>query len=632
MSARLNIDRLLVSRGSHVLYDETFHPGVNIIHGNNGSGKSTVADFLFFALGGDLRDWRKSAERAETTTLQVTTSRGILTLRRHPSTDGARPMAIFFGPIEDALNSPSDRWQVFPYRRPDRGYSFSQVLFRAIGLPEAVSDGASNITMHQVLRLLYVDQLTPVQRIFRVEPFDTWQTRQAVGDLLAGVGGYDLFDRQLTLRDTKRAFDEASRTYSSLVAVAAGYGENILSEHIQAEMARLAQDREALLASVGELTSGDEINMQREELKRVRADAVRELNRTRRRVHELEREIETLDFEVADAETFIAHLRRSLSDFDDARATFLALGHLDFAFCPSCFAPVAEKALAHCQLCDTPKPVGVEDSRTLAVRLDLQMQLRESEAIQSERKSDLAARKSALRTARVALRHATAAADLSLAGTVTGREAAIADISRQIGFIDSQIEVLQRRLELAQRIAEASARKEDLNAQLTRLQEEIAAIERAQASRKQRAYTLISSRAKAFLDADLEEHSDFGDVSHVGFSFSEDWVAVNGEKNRARSASGMVILKNSFAAAMLNASFFDPNFHLPRWMMFDNIEDKGMVQDRSHNFQRLLVRMSASSKIDHQIIFTTSMLAPELETPEFVIGPKYTQQNRTLRT
>jgi hypothetical protein len=66
-----------------------------------------------------------------------------------------------------------------------------------IGIPEAISDGSSNITMHQVLRLLYEDQLTPVQRIFRAENFDTWQARQAVGDrnlgLMCGIGGYDLF-------------------------------------------------------------------------------------------------------------------------------------------------------------------------------------------------------------------------------------------------------------------------------------------------------------------------------------------------------------------------------------------------------------------------------------------------------
>ncbi|MGH7021475.1 MAG: ATP-binding protein, partial [Brevundimonas sp.] len=49
---------MLVTRGSHVLYDEAFHEGVNIIHGSNGSGKSTISDFIFFGLGGDLKDWK----------------------------------------------------------------------------------------------------------------------------------------------------------------------------------------------------------------------------------------------------------------------------------------------------------------------------------------------------------------------------------------------------------------------------------------------------------------------------------------------------------------------------------------------------------------------------------------------
>src|SRR3546814_13849951 len=89
--------------------------------------------------------------------------------------------------MNNALCSPNDGWQLLGYKRPEHGYSFSQVLFRAIRLPESISDGASNITMHQLLRILYVDQLTPVQRLFRVENLDTWQTRQAVDDLLTCV-------------------------------------------------------------------------------------------------------------------------------------------------------------------------------------------------------------------------------------------------------------------------------------------------------------------------------------------------------------------------------------------------------------------------------------------------------------
>src|SRR3546814_382223 len=123
--------------------------------------------------------------------------------------------------------------------------------------------------------------------------------------------------------------------------------------------------------------------------------------------------------------------------------------------------------------------------------------------------------------------------------------------------------------------------------------------------------TLISNRTKALLDKDLQEHSDFGEVANVSFEFSGDWIAINGDKNRAGSASGMVILKNSFAAGMLDAALLDQRFNLPRWMLLDNVEDKGMVEERSWNFQRLLAAMSGAARVPHQIIFTTSKIAPE---------------------
>lgn len=630
MIASLQIERMLVTRGPHVLYDELFHHGVNIIHGSNGSGKSSIADFIFFGLGGELREWKESASRAENVYLQIATPSGTLTLRREVSADFARPMSIFFGPMNDGLAAATESWQHLPYRRPDHGYSFSQLLFKAIGLPESISDGSSNITMHQMLRLLYVDQLTPIQRIFRVENFDTWQTRQAVGDLLLGIGGYNLFDKQIDLRETEQKYKEAVASFRSLVAIASGYGENILIEHITAATAQMNEERTALLNSIEALTGARDDPDDQANLKSVRSQNTKDYNAARRNVSWLESEIETLEYEVADAEEFLKHLRQSISDFDDATLTFASLGHLAFEFCPSCFAPVEPKGIGHCQLCNTKRTDGEEDSRTLAVRLDLEMQLKESEALQADREGDLSAKRAALRVARQTLRRATSAVDLDSTGAVTGRERAIAELSRKIGFIDSQLEGLQKRLELSRRIDAASMAKEDLNNRITRLKGEIEAIQRAQNKRKLSAYTLVSKETKGLLDQDLEEHSDFGEVEHVSFSFADDWVAINGEKNRAGSASGMVILKNSFALGMLKSSLIDKQFNLPRWMLFDNIEDKGMVEDRSWNFQRLIVQSSAQNTLPHQIIFTTSKIAPELDGSEFIVGRRYTRAARSL--
>ena len=46
---RLNCLRIL--NEDYVAYNEEFHAGVNIIRGQNGTGKTTIADFIFYILG-----------------------------------------------------------------------------------------------------------------------------------------------------------------------------------------------------------------------------------------------------------------------------------------------------------------------------------------------------------------------------------------------------------------------------------------------------------------------------------------------------------------------------------------------------------------------------------------------------
>ncbi len=632
MTASLSVNRMIVVKGTHRLYDEQFHNGVNIIHGDNGSGKSTLADFIFFGLGGDLREWKRHAALADYVLLEIKAQESVLTLRRDVSPDGGRPMQIIFEPLDKALSSGPVGWQTLPYRRPDAGMSFSQLLFRAIGVPEAISDGSSNITMHQVLRLLYVDQMTPVQRIFRAENFDTWQTRQAVGDLMCGIGGYDLYDSQIRIRELSRNHDEVSARLRNLMSVAASYGDQILSEHIQAAIAKLSSDRERLLADLKVLLNVEEIpSQQMDEATKLRKEIQREYARARKHVIDLEDRIETLRYEIEDAEQFLVHLQKSLDDFNDAHVTFSSLGHVRFEFCPVCFAPTKEASDDHhCHLCGAETVEEHDDSKALAVRLDIEMQLRESLALQEERQTEFRDLNARLRTARSGVRKAATSSQIARGGAPSGREGAIAELSRKVGFLDSEIEVLHRRLDLAEQITALSGEKENLNSQLTKLKGVVDAIIAGQARRKMQAYTRVSDNTKRLLENDLPEHSDFGPIAHVTFEFSGDWMAINDDKNRSGSASGLVVMKNSFHLGMLLASVQDSEFFLPRWMLFDNIEDKGMVQERSWHFQRLMIQESEATKVPKQIIFTTSKIAPELADSPYVVGRKYTKLRPVL--
>ncbi len=588
-------------------------------------------DFIYYALGGELKEWRKEASLADSVVASLSFGGVSITVRREVDAASFRPMDIFFGSYDEALASAGAGWQRFGYRRLESEFSFSQVLFRAMGIPESVGGADGNVTMHQLLRVIYSDQMTPIQRIFRIEPFDTWQVRDAVGDVLCGIGGYEIYGLRIELRSLDKRYKIVADELKSLLTVASAY-ESVLPEHVEAALevaqkrrAVLQADLDALLLGADEQTSDPKVDP--EQQKSIR----RRLASARRNVDKIESDIDVLEYELRDAEKFIDHLKDTLSDFEDAASTFSALGQVKFEFCPSCFSETrAVPAQDECHLCGGERQAEVDGAKSLAVRLDLEMQIRESLQLQDERECRLNDLKRAKRVAAAGLKAAANEASSILAGAMNRYEAQVSEMSRQIGFLDSEVIQLSRRESLSLEIRRLSGEKSELNAKISDLKARIDLLEYAQVRRRAVVAELVQKNVKYLLSMDLEQHSDFGEIDTFSFDFSSDLMVVNGDADRVGSASGMVVLKNSFLLSLFMASLEDGEFNLPKFMLMDNIEDKGMVQERSWNFQRLIVEASQASGMDNQIIFTTSKIAPEYEGGDFVVGRKYTKLNPTL--
>ena len=65
------VNRFVVERDGYAVYDENFHEGINILRGANGSGKSTILNFLFYALGGDVSEWSEHAQLCSNTWVEL---------------------------------------------------------------------------------------------------------------------------------------------------------------------------------------------------------------------------------------------------------------------------------------------------------------------------------------------------------------------------------------------------------------------------------------------------------------------------------------------------------------------------------------------------------------------------------
>ena len=64
--------------------------------------------------------------------------------------------------------------------------------------------------------------------------------------------------------------------------------------------------------------------------------------------------------------------------------------------------------------------------------------------------------------------------------------------------------------------------------------------------------------------------------------------------------------------------------------MIDTHENMGVEAIRSQNFQLQVLRVSRESKVEHQIIYATAMIEPELEHNAFTVGAFSTSDEKTI--
>ena len=626
---RLSVKKLLVKRATHTVYEADFHLGLNIIRGENSSGKSTILDFLFYGLGGDLQDWREAALLCSEVFIEVSLNGNTAVLAREISESSMRPMRIYPGSFEDSQTSPMD-WGLYPYSRSDSKESFSQVLFRFLGMPEATGDESNNITMNQLLRLLYADQLSPVDRIFRFLRFDKPLTRQTVGDLLCGAYDNGLYRQQLRLRSADDELKDANRLYQNAIAAFGNAEHSITIEWVDTERRKLHAELKAVHDEASKLEQrifnaevSDGLTLEQQ------AGAYEALVKAQENVSKYKSDLDGLQLEIADSDVYIEALKTKLSQLHDAASTADYLKAIKFIYCPSCLAPVDETVGEHaCSLCKSPFDQERTQARILALINDVGLQLKQSVSLQSDRKNE--AQELDIRLNEANNVWSGLAEKYRLLNRLPSTElrTKARELYGRAGYLERQIEDLGQKSSLIERISALAETRRTLNAEIVALKDKIEAGERGQSAQLRKAYSLISSNTIEFLHNDLERQDTFSKATSIQFSFGDDRLSVNGES--FFSASSMVYLRNSFFAGFFKSSLEDKSFRHPRFLMLDTIEDKGMEPKRSHHFQDLLAKMSEESNTEHQLIYATAMISPNLSDSKYLVGRPYTHDRRTL--
>ncbi|KAA0910145.1 MULTISPECIES: AAA family ATPase [Rhodobacterales] len=623
----LRLDRLRVMARGKPVYDQEFHAGVNIIRGENSVGKSTIADFIFFILGGEFKEWKPATARVEEVQAQISTPRGKLSLRRE-KVEGRPPVWVYFGDIEAGGEHGIEGWEKYPIYRGQSNLSFTEVLFRSMLLPEAQSDGASNITSHQLMRLLYSDQRTPAPRLFRFESFDKATIRTAVGDLICGIRGFGLFEVELSIRELESKFAAVDSKWSALLnSFPDQIGVTVSA--IESEIDGLENKKRKLTAEiegVDDAVSSD----QNASFFKDRKQAIAKLQALRQSLATTSRKVESSKLEQMELKRFIDHLTQSLLILESAERTAQVLGSIEFSHCPSCLQTLSSKVDDDtCHLCGQEIDQEVSASRYNYIRVDIELQIKESRQLLAQELQGFSDAKRHYGKLQGNYEQLTAEFALKFEMSNSPREAFLAERYSAIGRIDKELEQLRRSIQRATELDELSAEKERLNADLTRAKDQRTALQKAATRRRSSALRLVSSKAAAILRMDDSgAQEEFKVADHVDLSFEDDAILLDGLANFSESSN--VFLKNAAILGLHLAACADKDFFHPRFALFDNIEDKGMTPSRSHRFQELIVKLTTETPLPNQVIFTTSMMNPELELDDYVIGPHYTEDNKTL--
>ena len=540
----LILNRLKVSRRGHVAYDEKFHAGVNIIRGENGSGKSTISDFIFYILGGefggekdsDKSDWKDAAEKCDVVQAEISTTRGTLTLRRNIGKK-LEPIFVFFGKFEDANKQADDGWERFPIRRVGGQISFSQMMFRSIKIPEAQSEGASNITMHQIMRLLYSDQRTPAPRLFRYESFDTQNIREAVGELICGVSGYARFEVTLKLRAEEKKLGELQSKFKTLIAARPedeAFNSPIAIKTVVSNLKLEGQTLLLEIEKVDEVVQSD----QTKEFAENRQKSLTALQRSKQKMRVLESTLSTDSLEEEEIRQFLEYLMELHEKVSLAENTSSSVGFIEFSHCPACLNLIEKDNTEHaCHVCGCKTDPEADKSKYNQIRLDLEIQTRETRQLLEQKYATISDNKIRLRTAKREYKQALHGFSLNYDISSSPREAFLATRNNRLGQIEGEVLYYERGLKLAEEIESAREAKESQETTVTRLKDELKSLEKKANIRKSIALTKVSNIAAKILKMDLNRQEEFEQSINVSLNFKNDAIQVDGKTSFAESSN-----------------------------------------------------------------------------------------------
>ena len=614
-----------------VAFYEKFHTGINIIRGDNSSGKSTISHFIFYVLGGSFTSWVDEALQCESVYAEVSLNGILATFRREISTSPGQPMYIYWGELEEATKTVEPgQWTKYPYSATTNRKSFSNVLFENLNIPVVYGD--ANITMHQILRLLYIDQDSPTNSLFLYEQFDSALTRSTVAELLLGIYKEELYTNRIDRREISKEVEGLEAEITGMKRLT----ENPLllqPSHINTLIDNLRKSKDELGQRIEDLKSNRKKVVYSSKTKLEFQNLQEKSLSLRRASEKLTENIFELEYEINDTNFFIEMLQSKIKAIKNSLQTKERLSNIPLAFCPECLSSLHKSGDDCCDLCKQPLDSKEGTSTLSKMQQEISFQIIESKRIRDRQLTQLSEMKAEKEKQDQNLRSVQKAVNNALKDVKTLRDEKIDRLLTEKGEIDGQILQFSSMLETAVKYQQYQEKLDELKSRLRKLNDQIAFQERAQKELAKNTSEKIENFALDLLHKDLNREEGFKEARALKIDYSSNSIYVD-DKLKRFSASSNFYLKNTVRFALFFASLEIPEMRFPRFILCDNMEDNGIEEKRAKNFQRLIVKTAEKyEEEDYQIIYTTSYIPEEFNNTSYCVGDYYSgeNENKTLK-
>lgn len=622
----MRLKRLIVLRNEKQLYNEEFHEGINIIRGDNTVGKSTILDLIFYGLGGEIKkaNWTYPANECDKVILEVYFNKILFTLQRKIDIDSIKEISI----KESEYNVDSD-WMTFGPRRNDKRMSFSQFIFDLLGWENYKTDEYANLTMHQILRMLYIDQESDSLKIFRTESkFDSESLRQAIAEFLLGLDDLETYKTRQDLLKKERLFEKIKSELTAIVELLgkdATYSNDSFNAEIQDLFNSINEINEKKLTLLKKPINGEESDN-----KKLAETITLKMDELASRISHDEILQSQVTTELVDCEEFKINLAFRKKSLIESKESAKAFGFVEFIYCPSCNSKVEKNHNSNtCPLCKSGEHSKNIDESYLEVLTELEFQEKQNDYALNQFNIHLIEIESQLKNnyENIFLKKKELRSIMQYS---TKREQDLIEMSKETGFIEAQIKNLKEKQEIIYKLNKLREDKATTETDIHTLSLKLEQLQAKNSKYKKDVLSSISKIAKSILENDLNYEKLFKNASqyHDEIDFAKDrWLLDDRVKF---SGSANYIKKNAFHLSCLYNSLKNENFRYPRFLIIDDIENGGMKPERSQNFQKTILNTFKDEK-DFQIIFATAMIDEKLEDNKYTIGRLYNKEDYVLK-